>query len=312
MAQYNTYDQQGLKEDVSDIIADISPLSTPCYTMFKEEKINARTFSWLEDSLPDAGDNALIEGGALSAGATSHPDVHENQTQILSKTFEVTATADAVGTYGRAKETAYQLSRALKSIKRDVEFAMVGDRNTTQAQPGALDEDALEVYEGSASSARKMKQVMDMIDTTVDAGSSTTAAVMTEDDLLELAQECYENGSEPDTFMITPGDARVVADFATASGRERDFGQSKTIVMAVDIMVTPFGTFKTVLNRHMDSSIALLIDPSMFRTCVLRPFSREKLGKTNDSDTHAVVGELSLKHMAFADSGMIQYRADPA
>ena len=144
MAQYNTYDQQGLKEDVSEILTDISPLSTPCYTMFKSEKINARTFSWLEDSLPDAADNALIEGGALSAGATSHPDVRENQTQILSKTFEVTATADAVGTYGRAKETAYQLSRALKSIKRDVEFAFVGDRNTSSGVPGGGSDDGMQ------------------------------------------------------------------------------------------------------------------------------------------------------------------------
>ena len=164
-----------------------------------------------------------------------------------------------------------------------------------------------------------MKQVQDMIDTSIAAGSGSTdrtdgtvsaMVAIDEDDLLKLAQDCYDNGSEPDTFMITPADARVVADFATASGRERDFGQSKTIVMAVDIMVTPFGTFKTVLNRHMDSSIALLLDTSMFRTCVLRPFGREMLAKTKDSDTHAVVGELSLKHMAFADSGMIKFRAN--
>lgn len=305
MAQYNTYDQQGLKEDISDIITDISPLASPCYTMFKEEKVNARSFSWLEDSLPDAGDNALVEGGTLTAGATSHPDTRENYTQILSKTFEVTATADAVGTYGRAKETAYQLSRALKSIKRDVEFAFVGDRSSpANIVPGGDSEG------GNATTARKMKQVMDMITTTQDAGTSSAAAAITEDDLLDLGQACYDNGSEPDVFMITPADARTVADFATASGRERDFGQSKTITMAVDVIVSPFGTYKVVLNRHMDSSIALLLDPSMFRTCVLRPFSREMLAKTKDSDTHAVVGELSLKHMAFADSGMIRYRAD--
>ena len=41
--------------------------------------------------------------------------------------------ADAVATYGRAKETAYQLARALKAIKRDLEFAYVGASNAQVA-----------------------------------------------------------------------------------------------------------------------------------------------------------------------------------
>lgn len=39
-----------------------------------------------------------------------------NNTQILTKAFQVSATADAIATYGRAKETAYQLGKALKEI----------------------------------------------------------------------------------------------------------------------------------------------------------------------------------------------------
>ena len=47
----------------------------------------------------------------------------------MTKVFNVTATADAVKTYGRAKETAYQLGKALKEIKRDYERAMIGVDN---------------------------------------------------------------------------------------------------------------------------------------------------------------------------------------
>jgi|TARA_R100000482_G_scaffold11213_1_gene3356 hypothetical protein len=60
-----------------------------------------------------------------------------------------------------------------------------------------------------------------------------------------------------------------------------------------------------VLNRHQLTTHAFLIDPSMFRCCVLRPFTRTLLAKDGDSDKHFVVGEYSLKHMNFADSGMI-------
>lgn len=60
-----------------------------------------------------------------------------------------------------------------------------------------------------------------------------------------------------------------------------------------------------MLNRHMKTTHALLIDPSMWRSAVLRPFSRTLLGKTSDGDTHAVVGEYSLKHMNYGADGMI-------
>jgi hypothetical protein len=43
----------------------------------------------------------------------------------------------------------------------------------------------------------------------------------------------------------------------------------------------------------------------MFRACVLRPFTRTLLAKDGDSDKHFVVGEYSLKHMSYSDSGMI-------
>ena len=51
MALYSTYDQVGKKEDVSDIISDITPTDTPFFSMIRSEKVSARTFEWLEDSL---------------------------------------------------------------------------------------------------------------------------------------------------------------------------------------------------------------------------------------------------------------------
>lgn len=51
MALFSTYDQVGKKEDVSDIISDITPTDTPFFSMIRSEKVSARTFEWLEDSL---------------------------------------------------------------------------------------------------------------------------------------------------------------------------------------------------------------------------------------------------------------------
>lgn len=291
MSLYSTYDQVGKAEDVSDIITDISPTDTPFTTMVKTEKVSARTFEWQEDSLAAAANNAAIEGADASMATLSPTTMRTNNTQILTKAFQVSATADSIKTYGRAKETAYQLGKALKEIKRDLERAYVGVSNAAVT--------------GSESAAREMASVDQQISTTVDAGSNATDA-LTEAKLLTLGQTCFNNGSDPSVFMIKPADAQIVAGFTGASGRYRNFNDgTKTLVNVIDLYVSPYGEYKVVLNRHQVTTLGFLIDPAMFRSCVLRPFSRTLLAKNGDSDKHFVVGEYSVKHNSFADSGMI-------
>ena len=280
----------GQKEDVSDIISDITPTDTPFFSMIKSEKVSARTFSFLEDSLAAAADNKMVEGADASFATLSPATQRNLTTQILSKAFLVSASSDAVATYGRAKETAYQLGKALKEIKRDYERAMVGVDNAAVT--------------GSTSVAREMDSVTQQITNDVDAGANATDP-LTEAKILEVGQNCFNAGSDPSVLMIKPADSTIVAGFTSAAGRNREIGQSKTLVNVVDLLVTPFGSYKVVLNRHQLSTHAFLIDPSMFRSCVLRPFSRTLLAKTGDAEKHFVVGEYSVKHMNFADSGMI-------
>ena len=290
MATYTTYDQVGKKEDVSDIITDITPTDTPFFSMIRSEKVSARTFSWLEDSLAAAANNAAVEGADATMATLTDATERTNNTQILTKAFQVSATSDAIATYGRAKETAYQLGKALKEIKRDLERAYVGVDNAAAT--------------GSSSVAREMASATQMISTSVDAGANATDA-LTEAKLLELGEDCFNNGSDPSVLMIKPADAQIVAGFAAASGRNREFAQTKTLVNVIERVVSPYGEYKVVLNRHQLTTHAFLIDPAMWRSSVLRPFSRTLLSSAGDSEKHFVVGEYSLKHMNFSADGMI-------
>jgi len=157
---------------------------------------------------------------------------------------------------------------------------------------------------GSESAAREMASATQQISTSVDAGSNATDA-LTEAKLLELGEDCFNNGSDPSVLMIKPADAQIVAGFAAASGRNREFAQTKTLVNVIDLIVSPYGEYKVTLNRHQISTHAFLIDPAMWRSTVLRPFSRTLLSKQGDSDKHFIVGEYSIKHMNFSADGMI-------
>jgi len=290
-SNFTTYNQVGKKEDVSELITNIAPSDTPFVSLLKNEKVNARTYEWQEDDLADAGVNAYSEGSDAPDAAQTATTLQNNTTQILMKSVKVSGTADAVSTYGRAKETAYQLGKKLKEIKRDYERACVGADN------------AIEV--GNDSTAREFKSASQMITNSVDAGGGAADA-LTEAKLLELGQACYVAGSEPTTLMIKPADALVVAGFVnTAAGRNREIQESKTLVNAIELLVTPFGEYRVVINRHQDITRAFLIDPAMWSTTTLRPFTRTLLAKDGDNDKHLIVGEVGLKHKSFAADGMI-------
>jgi len=300
MATYTTYDQVGKAEDVSDIISNISPTKTPFSSSLKSEKISARAFDWQEDSLRSVQVNAQVEGFTASDATLSATTLRSNVAQILEKTIKVSATADVIKTYGRAKETAYQLSKAGEELNRDLEHAMVG-----------LDQAAVT---GNSTTARKMASAIYQISatTTVTTDSSTgttgdQAGPLTEANVLTLHQTLYNEGGDPSILMVKPADAKLVAAFTGASGRYRTINDgSKTLVNAVDLYVSPFGELKVVINRFLKSDHALMLDPDMWRKAVLRPWSRTMLAKDGDNEKHLLVGEYSLKHMNQKGSGKIK------
>jgi len=75
-------------------------------TMMKSEKVSARTFSFLEDSIRAAAANHKVEGADSSTITLGNPTERSNTTQILEESFIISATSDSVSTHGRAKETA--------------------------------------------------------------------------------------------------------------------------------------------------------------------------------------------------------------
>jgi hypothetical protein len=293
MATYKTYDEVGVKEDVSDVITNISPTKTPFQSSLKTEKIHQKTHQWQEDQLDAPADNAQVEGFDAVDGVLVPTSMRSNTTQIFTKTVKVSGSADATLAHGRAKETAYQMTKKSKEIKRDFERTLVG-----VAQAAIVGDD---------NTARKMASAFNQLD----AGgivSPGTAAALSEANLLTALGNLYTAGGEATIIQVKPTDSVVVADFAKAAGRYRTFDGAKDrkLVNAVDIYVSPFGEQKVVINRFQLATAALLYDPSNWRILVFRNWFRETLAKTGDATKMMIVGEFSLKHVNFKASGAVE------
>jgi hypothetical protein len=287
---YSTYDQIGIAEDISDVITNISPTKTPFQTSIGSEKVDNRLFQWQEDSLRTQAANKFLEGFTATDVARTPTVMRQNYTQILSDVFKISSTADVVKTYGRAKETAYQLAKTGEELKRDLEFTMVGRNGAAVAGAETV-------------TPREMASALNMIDAgNVIAGGT---AALTETMILNCHRATYDAGGEPEILMIKPADALIVAGFAAASGRQRDFASNRTITNVVDLYVSPWGELKVVINRFILSTVAFMYNPDMYKKCVLRNWTREKLAKDGDSERHMVVGEFSLKHKNYKAAGYV-------
>tara|TARA_R100001443_G_scaffold108702_4_gene119530 strand:+ start:2713 stop:3612 length:900 start_codon:yes stop_codon:yes gene_type:complete len=274
-----TYTQVGKREDVEDIIYDISPTNTPMLSSIGTSTAAATLHQWLQDELAAVATNANVEGADAGTASTITQTVKTANTQIFDKVVQVSGTAEAVGTYGRTSDLAYAIAKAGKEIKRDIEHSFVG-----AGQAGTA---------GNGSTARQLTSAANQIAsaTTNTAGSNRA---FTEALLLDVLQKCFEEGGEPNQVQVTPSHSVTVAGFATASGRQRDFATGTTLVNAVDIIISPFGQVSVVPNRFLDANTVLVLDTEYWSRAVLRPMQTVVLAKTGDSDKRQMLTELTL------------------
>ena len=126
---FDTYDSVGEREDLSDVIYNISPTDTPFLSSAAKTQATAVLHEWQTDSLASAStSNAVIEGDEATADSISATTRLSNSCQIMDKVITISGTQEAVDKAGRASELAYQIAKAAKELKRDMEATLTGNQ----------------------------------------------------------------------------------------------------------------------------------------------------------------------------------------
>lgn len=274
-----TYDLVGKREDVEDIIYDISPTDTPFLSSIGSSKAKATVHQWQQDELAAPASNAVVEGAAAGTASQEDTTIKSANTQIFKNVVEVSGTSQAIGLYGRADELARLVAKKGKELKRDIEHAMVG-----AGQAGTA---------GNGTTARQLTSAQNQIAAGTTNTNGTNRA-FTETILLDVMQKVFTAGGQPNQLQVTPSHSLIVAGFAAASGRTRDFGAQKKVVNAVDLYVSPFGEVAVVPNRFLQANSALVLDTEYWSRAVLRPMQTVVLAKDGDSDKRMMITELTL------------------
>jgi len=311
MPQFRTYAAVGMREDLSDVIYNISPTDTPFMSSIGKTKATAVYHEWQTDSLAAAAANAAVEGADATEATLTATTRVGNRTQISQKTVGITGTLEAVDKAGRKSEKAYQLAKASSEIKRDMEFTLLN--NTVQSNGTA------------GSTARVMGGLQTWLSSNGDFGvggstgtSGTTARTngtnrtFTETLLQTVVKEVFESGGSPKVLMVTPAHKQTVSAFAGIAA-QRYMAPSDaptTIIGAADVYLSDFGSMSVVPNRFMLSGnsandVAFVLDPEYAAVAYLRPFFTNDLAVTGDSAKTQLLVEYTLEVKSEAAHGII-------
>lgn len=302
---FDTYDAIGNREDLADIIFNISPTDTPFMTLASKGRATNTLHEWQTDSLAAASTaNAAIEGDNASGGSLTPTTRLNNRTQISQKTVVVSGTQRAMNPAGRAEEYAYQKVKAMKELKRDMESILTGNQASVT---------------GDNTTARKLRSLEAWYSTNTSrgsggaSGSTTTAATdattgalrdFSESLLKTVLQSVYSSGGNPDVLMVGPKNKQTVSGFAGNATAFRDAETAK-LFASVDIYVSDFGELKVIPNRFQRARTAHVLDTMYWGVDFLRDFQENDLAKTGDAETCQILCEYTLAAKNEAASGVI-------
>ena len=292
---FDSYDAKGLREDLENVIYDISPEETPFYSACKKTTASNTYHEWQTDTLRASGVNAHIEGDATTAEARVATVRLGNYTQIFKNAVVIPDTDKGLDKAGRASEMAYQTLRIAKEQKLDIEKALFASQIRVA---------------GNATTARKLAGVPSWVktnDTNLGSNGVTgdglgtttrvdgTQTVFTQADFDSLMQEIWVQGGKASSVYLSSFQMNLALGF-TGNNNQRSTVQAgdEKVIKSLDVYVTPWGTVEFIPSRENRSRDVWVMQDDMWAVAVLRGTKNVELAKTGDNSTRQVVTELTL------------------
>ena len=304
---FQTFTAIGNREDLSDIIYNISPTETPFISAIGKEKATGVLHEWQNDTLRAAAANAQVEGDEIAFTAVVPTTRVNNRTQISRTSVIVSGTQDTVNSAGRNNELAYQISKSSKELKRDMEVVL------TANQSAAV---------GGAAAARTSSGLPSWIQTNVnDAANGANGQVggndvpgtlrtdgtqraFTESQLKDVVKQCWDSGGYPSMIMLGSFNKQKLSGF-TGGSTKMTQADDKKLVAAIDIYESDFGSMTVVPNRFSRNRDCFVIQPDMWAVAYLRDFQMLDLAVTGDAQKKAMLAEYTLVSKNEAASGAV-------
>ena len=298
---FDTYSATSDREQLSDVIYNISPQTTPFMSSIGKNSIKNVVFDWQSESLPTASGAGNLQGFELSRAASTATVRNSNVAMISKRDATVTGSQQASDPAGKKSEMAHQLAIMSKALKRDMETAL--------CQKGAK-------TTGNATTARVTGGFESWItsnDSRGTNGASTgggaaptdgTQRALTETLLKDVLELCFTNGGEPSMAICGPVNKQKISGF-TGRSSARQMIDANTVEASVSIYASDFGELKIVPSNFSRERSLLLVDPDFAKVSFLRDFESVDIATIGDAVTKMIVVEYGLEVSNEAAHGIV-------
>ncbi len=307
----------GNREDLLDIITNISPMDTLFLSGFEKVPANNIVHEWLVDILasfgdPDNGD-ADVQAVAEGSDATFDPLVPRkrlcNLTHIIRRTFDVSDTQRDINTAGIRDEYVYQLRKATMELARFIEFALVHSirqNQTVQGNNAAVAPRKMDGFYAYASAsdptcATTLGLGADEVGTVTTVAGSSPDNCIDECILNGHLEAMWDKGAMTDTIWANDKQKRSMSNLTLNPNSNVRYNipvNEKTVINTVDFYQSDFGTQRIYLHRYQATARLATAESNKVRIAVLRPVLAVELAKVGSSTKGMVEWEGTMEVLA--------------
>ncbi len=308
------------REDFTDVVYDISPTQTPMQNNIGRADADQDAHEWPQDSLPAAksnnqhvdGDDFVGEGGTGQTGSGSagsqitSGDRVGNYCEIGRFDIVVSRRAEIVRKAGRRSSLGYQLAKAGRALKRDVESSLTANKAAVQGTASVAGQSAgypawirnnSSRGPGSSTAGADPAALVNGFSTAGAATDADALRALSEEDILDVIGEIFIDGGDTDCIQRFPTTKQQFSRYMfspdnTNSGRiatqYQDQGANPragvTAVGAVDVYVSDFGVIDVIPNRFMRSRDVFVLEKEMWALAYLEGYNVTDIGRTGLSE----------------------------
>lgn len=293
---FDSYDQIGIREDLADIIYNTDPDETPFFSSVAKTKAANTYTEWQTDSLRASAANAHIEGDDVVASARTPTTRLGNYTQIFLDPVQTSGTDKALKKAGRGTDMAYQLLKAGKEQRLDIEKALfdnqarvAGSSVVARQLAGAPAWLTTNISMGTGAAANPTGDG-------TDARTDGTQVAFSQAKFNTVMQSIWENARvNPECVYLSAFQMNLAQDFV-GNNNQRSMVQAKSgeVIDFMDVYVTPWGKVTFEPTRENRSRDVFVMNKDYWSVALLRATQTETLGKTGDNDKKMIVTELTL------------------
>jgi hypothetical protein len=321
----SSYNVIGNREDLSDILTNISPTATPFFSSIGRTTAKSTNHEWQIDTLPTAvKTNAVTEGASATNVSASVTTRLGNRTQIFQNVVVISNTQiDGMNTAGRENEWAYQMKRQSMALARDIEMSLVqnsaqvsGTMSVTPIMEGLGLFDTTGEVSGQAAGWLSGSWIPGSLGYGVTGGTGASLAgrtALTETIFNDLLQKIWDNGGRPNMILVGGYLKRVISSFSANATRYSSITSGDKILSgSVSVYESDFGLVEMKLSNFVGATVLGAIETQYMKVAQLRGLTFSRLAKDGDRERGQFVFEATLAAYAPKSSGKITNLASAA